>query len=344
MAVLLALASALVYGGGDFCGGLASRRAPVLTVAIGAQLVGALGLAVVVLVMPPELLRAADVAWGTAAGVAGSVGLALLYGALAAGTMSVVAPLTAVCSAVVPVAVGLVTGERPTVLALIGVVLALPAIALVGSDAGGDGAQGSHSSDGSAASGPHPSDGGAHGSHASDGTADGSLAAATCAGAAGRDGRAGPAVAGARRASTHPARLDPAVLVRALAAGTAFGLYFVLLAQCDEAAGVAPLVPGRLAGAVVLATMAVVGRRRAPLPRAAWALTAVCGLLDSTANALYLLAAQRGLLSLVAVLGALYPASTVVLARIVLDERLGRRQLVGLAVAAAAVVLVAAGG
>lgn len=296
MAVLLALASALVYGGGDFCGGLASRRAPALTVAIGAQLAGALGLAVVVALVPPDALGATDVAWGTAAGIAGSLGLALLYGALAAGTMSVVAPLTAVCSAIVPVGVGLLTGERPTVLALIGVALALPAIALVGShlDETGDA--------------DHPD-------HAGDTDLDG--------------GTGG---------------LDRATLVRAAAAGTAFGMYFVLLAQCDETAGVAPLVPGRLAGAVVLVALAVATRQRSPLPRAAWAITAVCGLLDSTANALYLLAAQRGLLSLVAVLGALYPASTVVLARLVLDERLGRRQLVGLAVAAAAVVLVAAGG
>lgn len=293
MAVLLALASALVYGGGDFCGGLASRRAPALTVAIGAQLAGALGLVVVVALVPPDALGATDVAWGTAAGIAGSLGLALLYGALAAGTMSVVAPLTAVCSAIVPVGVGLLTGERPTVLALIGVVLALPAIALVGShvDEAGDA------------------------DHAS-------------------DTDVGGATGG----------IDRATLVRAAAAGTAFGMYFVLLAQCDGAAGVAPLVPGRLAGAIVLVALALATRQRAPLPRAAWAITAVCGLLDSTANALYLLAAQRGLLSVVAVLGALYPASTVVLARLVLDERLGRRQLVGLAVAAAAVVLVAAGG
>ena len=73
----------------------------------------------------------ADVAWGAAGGMGGAVALVCFYWALAAGTMSVVAPLTAVVSAIVPVATGLALGERPSVWSLVGVALALPAIALI---------------------------------------------------------------------------------------------------------------------------------------------------------------------------------------------------------------------
>ncbi len=85
-------------------------------------------------------------------------------------------------------------------------------------------------------------------------------------------------------------------------------------------------------------------RRRVALPAGAWGITLVAGVLDTTANAVYLAAATRGLLSLVAVIAALYPASTVVLARLVLHERLEPSQLGGFALAAVAVGLVAAGG
>ena len=73
-----------------------------------------------------------DLAWGAAAGAAGTVGIIALYYALANGAMTVVAPITGVVSAVVPVAVGLATGERPSVLALVGVAIAIVSVALIG--------------------------------------------------------------------------------------------------------------------------------------------------------------------------------------------------------------------
>jgi drug/metabolite transporter (DMT)-like permease len=158
-------------------------------------------------------------------------------------------------------------------------------------------------------------------------------------------GLALPAIAlvGAGSESAGHGQLTRRTLVRALGSGSGFGLYFVLLAETHKDAGVWPLIPGRLTGMTLLVLVALVSGRLSALPRPAWRLTAACGVCDSTANVLYILAVQRGLLSLVAVLTALYPASTVLLARVVLKERLGRKQLAGLAVALAAVTLVAAG-
>src|SRR5512135_1421021 len=106
MAVLLALTSAVVYGAADFCGGLAARRAAALAVIAVSQLAGL----VTLLALLPALggdPAPAGLAWGAAAGLAGAVGLMLFYRALAAGVMSVVAPVTAVCAAGLPVLVGL---------------------------------------------------------------------------------------------------------------------------------------------------------------------------------------------------------------------------------------------
>lgn len=135
MAVLLALASALVYGAADFCGGLASRRASTVAVVVVSQ---AAGLVALLLLLPflPGTPNLPDLAWGAAAGVAGSSGLLLFYRALAGGTMSVVAPVTAVTAASVPVLVGLVRGESIAVPALIGIAAALVSVTLISAEAG----------------------------------------------------------------------------------------------------------------------------------------------------------------------------------------------------------------
>ena len=130
MTIVLALASALVYGTADFLGGLASRRAAAIVVTFVSQCVGLLFL-LVVLPLARASFDAGDAAWGAAGGISGAAALVCFYWALAAGTMSVVAPLTAVISAVVPVITGLALGERPSPWALLGVGLALPAIALI---------------------------------------------------------------------------------------------------------------------------------------------------------------------------------------------------------------------
>jgi drug/metabolite transporter (DMT)-like permease len=132
MAALLALVSAVGYGISDFSGGLASRRAPAIAIVlVSNSLTLAIALFAVAL-LPGSAYHLGDVSWGVAAGTVGVVGVILLYRGLAIGPMSVVAPLTAVLSAIVPVAVGVLRGERPGALALSGVALALPAMVLIG--------------------------------------------------------------------------------------------------------------------------------------------------------------------------------------------------------------------
>ena len=280
MAVFLGVLVALSYGAGDFLGGLGTRAQSVFTVVAASQ---ASALAVLVVVVPIEgaALSGDDLGLGALSGVVGVVGVLLLYQGLATGAMGVVAPVTAVGAAVVPLAVGLATGERPAVLALVGAAVALAAVALVAS--GGE---------------PAPEGGTDH-------------------------GRGG------------------SPLVLATGAGVAFGLVFVLLGATDDEAGFWPLLGARTVSVALLAVWLL--RSRVPfLPRPGTRAVVVgAGLLDVTANALYLLAVREGLLSLVAVLSSLYPVATVVLARFVLGERLQRTQLLGLGLGLAGVTLIA---
>jgi len=222
-----------------------------------------------------------DLAIGAASGVCGGIGVFLLFRGLATGRMSVVAPITAVGAAVLPVGWGLATGERPSVVVLLGVVLALAAVALV-------------------ARSDDPDD-------------------------------------------DVPAERELAAVGWAVGAGVAFGALFILLAETSDDAGWWPLVSARVAAVAALTIGAVVARQPMRPNRPAVPAIAASGVLDVTANAVYLLAVRRGLLSLVAVLSALYPAGTVLLARVVLKERLVKAQVVGLALALVGVACIAIG-
>ena len=131
MGILLGLAAALLYGGSDFSGGLASRRfGPVRVTVLGAAVSTVLAwVALIVSGGPGPDIRA--IAWGLASGLAGGAGTLVLYRGLARGQMSVVGPVSAVGAAVVPVAAGVALGEHPSVLAVAGVLVSLPAIVLV---------------------------------------------------------------------------------------------------------------------------------------------------------------------------------------------------------------------
>jgi drug/metabolite transporter (DMT)-like permease len=133
VAILLALATAVVYGGADFLGGLAARRVRALLVVGWSQLAG-WALVTVLAVGTRGSPVPADFGWGAAAGAVGAIGLAVFYRALAEGSMTVVAPVTAVCAAALPVVVGLAFGDVVGAPALAGVGLALPAIGLVASE------------------------------------------------------------------------------------------------------------------------------------------------------------------------------------------------------------------
>lgn len=127
----------------------------------------------------------------------------------------------------------------------------------------------------------------------------------------------------------------------ALVAGLGFGLFFVMLDGAGDGTGIWPLVGARIASVTLFAGLGAARLTAAAPPRAA-AVTAVgAGLLDAGANVCYLLALSHGLLSVVSVLTALYPAGTVVLARVVLRERMTRTQQTGLVVAGLAATLIA---
>lgn len=285
MAAVLALVAALAYGTGDFFGGLAARRLPPAAVVVRSNAVGLLGLLVALPIVGHDHLAPRDLVYGALGGTAGAVGVLLLYRGLAQGTMSLVAPITAALSAVVPVSVGIAGGERPSAVALVGIPLALVAIVLLSRDPDG----------------------------------------------------AGSATG-----------LSPTLLATSIGAGLGFGLFFVAIDQAGDDAGLWPVVAGRGASVsifVVVAAVSASARVGGPSARIGTtpALLVACGLLDAGANALFLLATHQGMLTLVAVIGALYPASTLLLARVVLDERLARPQLGGVALAGIAVALVSAG-
>ncbi|MCU1371615.1 MAG: protein of unknown function transrane, partial [Ilumatobacteraceae bacterium] len=131
MAIALALSAALAYGSADFVGGLAARRTSPLLTAFGAQLTGLVVLLVAMPLLGTTAPAAHDLAFGAIAGVFGGTGIVLLYRALAAGPMSVVAPTTALAASVVPILSGVLLGERPGPLAFAGIAVSLVAVALI---------------------------------------------------------------------------------------------------------------------------------------------------------------------------------------------------------------------
>ena len=126
MPIILSLISAASYGIADFLGGTASRRLHALVATLIAMVSGSVFILVVCLVVGGTV-SGADVAWSMAGGATGSLALATFYSALANGPMGVVAPLSAVTSAIVPILIGLALGERPSPVVMLGIGLALPA-------------------------------------------------------------------------------------------------------------------------------------------------------------------------------------------------------------------------
>jgi drug/metabolite transporter (DMT)-like permease len=281
---LLALASGLLYGAGDFAGGLATRRAATLPVIVVSQFSGLALLVLLLPVLPPSSPAGADLLWGVAAGLSGGVGVALLYRGLAIGRMAVVAPTTAVCAVAIPVLVSVGLGERPAPLAAIGIVLGVGAIVLVSQQT----------------------------------------------------------LAEPARSAPRAPRLPPGVGI-ALVSGVAIGLFLLALARTRPEAGMYPILASRATSVVLFGGAALAGRRSLRLPGVLW-ITLLCGVLDMAANALYLIAARSGPLSVVVTLTSLYPASTVVLARVVLGEQLNARQIAGVGCALAAIVLIVSAG
>ena len=131
MAVLLSLGAAVLLGAADFAGGLATRRSGVIPVMLLSRIVGICVLLPLAWLQPAWWFRPADLGWGALAGLPGGAGLAVLYAGLATSDMAVIAPVSAVIAAVVPVVAGLTFGERPGHLPMAGIVLAMVGIGIV---------------------------------------------------------------------------------------------------------------------------------------------------------------------------------------------------------------------
>ena len=129
----------------------------------------------------------------------------------------------------------------------------------------------------------------------------------------------------------------------ALISGVAIGFFFLSLARTRPEAGMWPIVASRTVSVLLFSLGALASRQSIRMP-GTLALTILCGIVDMSANALYLLAVQAGPLSVMVTLSSLYPASTVLLARVVLGEKLNTRQVTGVVCALAAIVLIVSGG
>ena len=276
MSSLLALLSAATFGAADFLGGLASRRSvSTVTVVLLSQTVG-LSLLITLLLVFGGDLHSEDIWWAGGAGIAGVMGLILLYRGFSVGIMSVVAPITGLTGAVIPLAWGVATGERPSWLAGIGVVIAFGAVVLV---------------------------------------------------------------SGASSLAEFRTR---AGMPEAVGAGIGFGIFFVLISNTSSAELWLVALSRAASISLLLGVVVVGGIAVRPAPSVA-RLVVASGIGDAVANLLFLMAERRGLLSLVAVIGSLYPATTVLLARVVLKERMSRLQKIGLGLAAAGVALISRG-
>ena len=279
MAYLLAIASAALYGAADFLGGLASRRTSTIAVVVWSQAAGLVALLMVLPVLPDASPSQSDLFWGGAAGLAGSVGVGLLYRALAIGRMAVVAPTTAVCAVAIPVVAGLLAGERLASLTMAGIALAIVAIVLVS-----------------------------------------------------RESADTP-----RR--TRRMTLPPGIGI-AFLSGVAIGFFFLALARTSAAAGMWPLVVSRTIALVLFGSLTLVTAQPMRMAPPVARIAVGGGVVDMAANALYLAATRYGALSVVVTLASLYPASTVLLARVILHERLNGWQVAGVVCALLAIILI----
>ena len=324
MAILLAGLAAILYGTSDYVGGRASRRlSPLVLIAI-ADAIGLVVISVIVWRLGDPRPPSASLLWGSAAGLCGLLGVLSLYRALSAGVMTVAAPITGVVGVSIPVVVGFALGDRPGVVAIFGIALAIAAVALVSGAIGV----------------PHQP------------TPRQVVVFAVLAGTgfgllfvfyqrAGLSGGWWPLVAA--RSTTVP-------VIWAL-------LATMFIAERRRAAKVAapvgtsvdaPIEPvADSMGAGEPLQTAVLTAMPAPsilrLDRAG-ALSAVAiAFLAGGANAAYLASTRYGLLSIVAVVVTLFPAVTVTLAMVLDAERVRRPQSIGLVLAGLAVVLVTIG-
>ncbi len=275
MFILYAVAAALIYGVADYSGARATRHTAATSVTFVGQSVALLVLLAIVPLTHAQLPSLADWIWSGGGGLAGALALVSFYTAMSRGSMTVVAPISAVIGMAIPVIVGLAGGERPAPIAFLGIAMAIAAVALV-SDV----------------------------------------------------------------LDHHDLPTPWSVIGMAAVAGVGFGFIFVCLKQTSPDIGLWPLVGQRLVSVPAVGLLILFSRHRQKIPRVVWSLIVLCGVLDTVANGLYLIAVRAGMLSLVSVITALYPVSTVMLALRFDREKLHRSQWLGMALGAASLMIV----
>jgi drug/metabolite transporter (DMT)-like permease len=273
--VVFGLGSAIAWGAGDFSGGWAGRRSPVLTVAIVVDVIGTVAMTAIALLIGERFPNPTTFALSVIAGLFAVSGILGLYTGLAVGRMGVVAPVTGLLAAALPVVVSVAGQGLPQLSVSAGILLALVAVVLV-----------SRSEDPSG-----------------------------------------------RRSGIEYGLLG----------GVGLGLFNIAIGAFPEDLVAWPLATIKLASLIPIVAIVVLTRRAWRIPRAVMPVVLIGSFADLAGNGLYILATQAGRLDVAATLSSLYPVTTVVLAVIVLRERVSTTHLVGIIMAAVAIVLIASG-
>ena len=279
LTVVVGVVSALVFGAADFLGGMSSKRIAAVRVT---ALVSATGFVVMLVLLPfiSGTWSVSAVSLGVLSGLAGSIAIVLLYASLAIGPMSILSPLTAVVSAIVPLTAGLLRGERLGAIGYVAIGIALVAVVLVGFVP--------------------------------------------------------------ERGAVRPSLRG---ILMAIGSGTGIGAFLVIIDLTPADSGLIPLVSNRATSTIIMFAIVGVLALRGASGNSGWRpgipLALACGVLDALANVGLLLGLRLGELSVMSVLTALYPAGTIILAAIVLRERIAVVQYVGLALAIAAAAMLA---
>lgn len=272
--IVFGLAASLCWGSGDFCGGLASRRMNASIVVICAYAVGFVLLTGLALIWHEVFPSPLDIFWGAIAGVVGGLGLILFYSALSVGRMGIVAPISAVLTAGLPVLFSIFTQGAPSLLQVGGFVAALLAIVLI--------------------------------------------------------------------SRPERTRERPKGIVLALISGCCFGCFFILISRVSHHSTFWPLAVARLSSVISLLILAMFRKQpdKAKPTFSIIPLILLSGSLDALGNAFFVLSAHSGRLDVASVLSSLYPAATVLLAALLLRERMNRLQGLGVFLALIAIPMI----
>lgn len=318
MPILLSVVAAALFGAADFLCGLAARTLSTLRILAIAQAAGLLTALIALLAGLGGPLSGSDAAFAALAGLSGVLGLGFLYRGLASSSISIVSPLSALLAAFVPALYGVLTGERPGPTASVGMLVCIPAILLLTLDTG--------------------------------------RREEPCSGNPGHASRL--ALDPVLQEPRHQKHADSSrSLFFGAAAGVFLGGFYLLISRCGPESEISPLVLARassLAAILVASLVLAAGKRHAAGPRRSGSRTVSShsrltnryvlmafsgGVFDMLANAAYLGAARQGLLMIVSIVSSLFPVPTVLLARIVLKERIPGLRLAGIGLSLVGMIL-----